>query len=40
VKAFTRAVGGQDQAEQVVKALEEVTIPVPDLIGRVEAMAG
>jgi hypothetical protein len=39
VKGFTKAVGGQEQAEKVVEALEAVTIPVPDLIAWVKAMA-
>jgi hypothetical protein len=38
VKAFTKAIGGQDQAEKVAIALEAVTIPVPELITWVKAL--
>jgi hypothetical protein len=38
VKVFITAVGGQEQAEKVMGALEAVTIPLPDLIVWVRVM--
>ena len=39
VKTFTKAVGGQDQALNVMRALEEVAIPLPDLIAWIKELA-
>jgi hypothetical protein len=38
VRAFTKAVGGQEQAENVAKALEDVKISLPDLITWIKAL--